>query len=87
MWECFARWHAKKVMVMLLQHPDFEPMLNKHVSPKDARDVLQLCDTLRNKGLGDMPSDSPSAKGARRSGTFNRGSRTNSAESTDSLSR
>ena len=48
--------------------------------------MLQVAENLKVKGLGDMPSDTPSAKGTRRSGTFNRGSRTNSAESTDSLS-
>lgn len=66
---------------MLYHHSDFEGMLNKHTSPKDARSVKEVTESLRSKGLGDMPSDSPSAKGVRRSGTINKGSRTNSAES------
>lgn len=70
---------------MLIQHSDFDLMVTKHTSPKDARSVKDLAEQIRLKGIGDAPSDSPSAKGARRSGTFNRGSRTNSAESTDSV--
>lgn len=82
----YLRWHARKILLLLAQHPDFEATVNKHVSPKDAKELLHNVDNVRQRGLGEMPSDRPSATGARRSGTFNRGSRTNSAESTDSLS-
>lgn len=72
-------------MQLLLQHPDFDAMVSKHVPAKEARNLKDVAAAVANKGIGEMPSDSPSAKGARRSGTLYRSSRMNSAESTDSL--
>jgi len=69
-----------------MRHPDFVTMVNKHTNSKDAKELLRTAEMLEQKGLGEMPSDTPSAKGARRSGTFNRGSRQGSADSVDSQS-
>ncbi|XP_067943298.1 TOG array regulator of axonemal microtubules protein 1-like [Watersipora subatra] len=81
-----TRWYARKILLMLLKHEDFELVFKKNLSDKDYRDVKQIAETLKEKGLGEMPSNTPSASGTRRSGTFNRGSRNNSAESSNSIS-
>lgn len=78
-------WLMRKVISLLMQHSDFDATVTKHVSAKDARSLKEVVNQVITKGIGEMPSDSPSAKGARRSGTLYRSSRMNSAESTDSL--
>lgn len=75
------RWYARKILLSISEHPEFESMLAKYTTSTDFREVKQIVENLRLKGLGGIPNDTPSATGARRTGTMTRGSRTNSAES------
>ncbi|XP_055957389.1 TOG array regulator of axonemal microtubules protein 1 [Patella vulgata] len=69
-----TRYYGRKILYTLMSHQDFEKMLNKHVNSTTIRNIQETLDSLKQKGLGDMPNETPSAK-SRRSG---HGSRSNS---------
>ncbi|XP_069493592.1 TOG array regulator of axonemal microtubules protein 1 isoform X2 [Ambystoma mexicanum] len=60
-----TRYHARKILCLLMSHPDFDKMIEKYVLPKDLPYIKEAVSTLRQKGLGEMPLDTPSAKGRR----------------------
>ncbi|KAM6461253.1 TOG array regulator of axonemal microtubules protein 1 isoform 2-T2 [Liasis olivaceus] len=65
-----TRYYGRKMLFTLMTHADFDKMLEKHVLPKDLPYVKETVSNLRQKGLGEMPIVTPSAKG-RRSHTGN----------------
>ncbi|XP_070604778.1 TOG array regulator of axonemal microtubules protein 1 isoform X2 [Erythrolamprus reginae] len=65
-----TRYYGRKMLFTLMTHTDFDKMLEKHVLPKDLPYVKETVSNLRQKGLGEMPIVTPSAKG-RRSHTGN----------------
>ncbi|XP_058019143.1 TOG array regulator of axonemal microtubules protein 1 isoform X5 [Ahaetulla prasina] len=65
-----TRYYGRKMLFTLMTHTDFDKMLEKHVLPKDLPYVKETVSSLRQKGLGEMPIVTPSAKG-RRSHTGN----------------
>ena len=71
------------MLMSLMNHQDFEHMLNKHVSAASVRNVKERIKILETKGLPERPSEASSAR-ARRSG---QGSRSGSMTRGNSASR
>ncbi|XP_074645320.1 TOG array regulator of axonemal microtubules protein 1-like isoform X2 [Tubulanus polymorphus] len=74
-----TRYYGRRIFYMLMSHQDFNKMLNKHVQGPTLRNVQDVIENLRTKGLGDKPVDSTSARSRRsgqgtRSGSLSRGS-------------
>ncbi|XP_032917760.1 TOG array regulator of axonemal microtubules protein 1 [Catharus ustulatus] len=67
-----TRYHGRRMLFSMLAHPDLDKTLEKFVPPKDLAYIKETVGSLREKGLGEMPLDTPSAKG-RRSQTGNVG--------------
>ncbi|XP_030070267.1 TOG array regulator of axonemal microtubules protein 1 isoform X1 [Microcaecilia unicolor] len=77
-----TRYYGRKMLFLLMYHPDFNKMLEKYVQTKDLPYIKETVSNLRQKGLGEMPLDTPSAKG-RRSQPSNSGSTRSSSTSRD----
>ncbi|KAJ7345351.1 hypothetical protein JRQ81_001301 [Phrynocephalus forsythii] len=60
-----TRYYGRKMLYTLMTHADFEKVLEKHVLPKDLPYVKETVGSLRQKGLGETPTVTPSAKGRR----------------------
>ncbi|XP_042321877.1 TOG array regulator of axonemal microtubules protein 1 isoform X2 [Sceloporus undulatus] len=60
-----TRYYGRKMLFTLMTHADFDKMLEKNVLPKDLPYVKETVNNLRQKGLGEMPIVTPSAKGRR----------------------
>ncbi|KFQ11266.1 Protein FAM179B, partial [Leptosomus discolor] len=78
------RYYGRKMLFNMMGHPDFDKMLEKYVPTKDLPYIKESVSHLREKGLGEMPLDTPSAKG-RRSHTGNVGHSRSSSTSRDAL--
>ena len=75
-WFCpIFRYYGRKMLYQMMGHEDFDKMVSRYVPANCLRSVQDTVENLRKKGLGEMPSDTPSAR-YRRSG---QGSRTNSS--------
>uniref|UniRef100_A0A2C9KUR5 TOG domain-containing protein n=1 Tax=Biomphalaria glabrata TaxID=6526 RepID=A0A2C9KUR5_BIOGL len=68
-------YYGRKILHMLMSHPEFEKMLSKHLPGNLLRNVQDVVDNLKQKGLGERPSELSSAR-SRKSG---HGSRSNSS--------
>ncbi|XP_053140411.1 TOG array regulator of axonemal microtubules protein 1 isoform X1 [Hemicordylus capensis] len=80
-----TRYYGRKMLFTLMTHADFDRMLEKYVLPKDLPYVKETVSSLRQKGLGEMPIVTPSAKG-RRSHTSNMDSSRSASMSRETLS-
>ncbi|XP_077180266.1 TOG array regulator of axonemal microtubules protein 1 [Paroedura picta] len=80
-----TRYYGRKMLFTLMTHADFERTLDKYVPPKDLPYVKETVSSLRQKGLGEMPIVTPSAKG-RRSQTSTTDSSRSASVSRDTLS-
>ncbi|XP_046317257.1 TOG array regulator of axonemal microtubules protein 1 isoform X1 [Marmota monax] len=80
-----TRYYGRKMLFLLMYHPNFEKMLEKCVPSKDLPYIKESVKNLRQKGLGEIPLDTPSAKG-RRSHTGSVGNARSSSVSRDSFS-
>ncbi|KFQ71770.1 Protein FAM179B, partial [Phaethon lepturus] len=78
------RYYGRKMLFSMMTHPDFDKMLEKYVPTKDLPYIKESVSNLREKGLGEMPLDTPSAKG-RRSHTSSVGHSRSSSTSRDAL--
>ncbi|KFO99655.1 Protein FAM179B, partial [Calypte anna] len=78
------RYYGRKMLFSMMAHPDFEKTLEKYVPTKDLPYIKECVCNLHEKGLGEMPLDTPSAKG-RRSHTGNVGHSRSSSTSRDAL--
>uniref|UniRef100_H0ZSN3 TOG array regulator of axonemal microtubules 1 n=1 Tax=Taeniopygia guttata TaxID=59729 RepID=H0ZSN3_TAEGU len=67
-----TRYYGRKMLFSMMAHPDLDKILEKFVPAKDLPYIKETVVSLREKGLGEMPLDTPSAKG-RRSQTGNVG--------------
>ncbi|XP_067410806.1 TOG array regulator of axonemal microtubules protein 1 isoform X2 [Emydura macquarii macquarii] len=79
-----TRYYGRKMLFNMMTHPDFDKMLEKYVPSKDLPYIKESVSSLRQKGLGEMPLDTPSAKG-RRSHTGSIGHSRSSSTSRDAL--
>ncbi|KAM9148952.1 TOG array regulator of axonemal microtubules protein 1 [Pangshura tecta] len=79
-----TRYYGRKMLFSMMTHPDFDKMLEKYVPSKDLPYIKESVTSLRQKGLGEMPLDTPSAKG-RRSHTGSIGHSRSSSISRDAL--
>ncbi|XP_043371890.1 TOG array regulator of axonemal microtubules protein 1 [Dermochelys coriacea] len=79
-----TRYYGRKMLFSMMTHPDFDKMLEKYVPSKDLPYIKESVSSLRQKGLGEMPLDTPSAKG-RRSYTASIGHSRSSSTSRDAL--
>ncbi|XP_060611108.2 TOG array regulator of axonemal microtubules protein 1 [Anolis sagrei] len=79
-----TRYYGRKMLFTLMTHGDFDKMLEKYVPPKDLPYIKETVSNLRQKGLGEMPIVTPSAKG-RRSHNGNMGSSRSSSGSREVL--
>uniref|UniRef100_A0A8C9KD65 TOG array regulator of axonemal microtubules protein 1 n=1 Tax=Panthera tigris altaica TaxID=74533 RepID=A0A8C9KD65_PANTA len=59
------RYYGRKMLFLLMCHPNFDKMLEKYVPSKDLPYIKESVKSLRQKGLGEIPLDTPSAKGRR----------------------
>uniref|UniRef100_A0A8B9D091 TOG array regulator of axonemal microtubules 1 n=1 Tax=Anser brachyrhynchus TaxID=132585 RepID=A0A8B9D091_9AVES len=78
------RYYGRKMLFSMMNHPDFDKTLEKYVPAKDLPYIKEFVSNLRQKGLGEMPLDTPSAKG-RRSHTSIVGHSRSSSTSRDAL--
>uniref|UniRef100_A0A8B9D4C7 TOG array regulator of axonemal microtubules 1 n=1 Tax=Anser brachyrhynchus TaxID=132585 RepID=A0A8B9D4C7_9AVES len=79
-----TRYYGRKMLFSMMNHPDFDKTLEKYVPAKDLPYIKEFVSNLRQKGLGEMPLDTPSAKG-RRSHTSIVGHSRSSSTSRDAL--
>uniref|UniRef100_A0A8C5V899 TOG array regulator of axonemal microtubules protein 1 n=1 Tax=Microcebus murinus TaxID=30608 RepID=A0A8C5V899_MICMU len=79
------RYYGRKMLFLMMCHPNFEKMLEKYVPSKDLPYIKESVKNLRQKGLGEIPLDTPSAKG-RRSHTGSVGNTRSSSVSRDAFS-
>ncbi|XP_026704961.1 TOG array regulator of axonemal microtubules protein 1 [Athene cunicularia] len=79
-----TRYYGRKMLFSMMTHPDFDKTLEKYVPTKDLPYIKESVSNLREKGLGEMPLDTPSAKG-RRSHTGSVGHSRSSSTSRDAL--
>ncbi|KAM6134148.1 TOG array regulator of axonemal microtubules protein 1 [Phoenicopterus ruber ruber] len=79
-----TRYYGRKMLFSMMSHPDFDKTLEKYVPTKDLPYIKESVSNLREKGLGEMPLDTPSAKG-RRSHTGSVGHSRSSSTSRDAL--
>ncbi|KFU92285.1 Protein FAM179B, partial [Chaetura pelagica] len=59
------RFYGRKMLFTMMAHPDFDRTLEKYVPTKDLLCIKECVSNLRDKGLGEMPLDTSSAKGRR----------------------
>ncbi|KFP41485.1 Protein FAM179B, partial [Chlamydotis macqueenii] len=78
------RYYGRKMLFSIMTHPDFDKTLEKYVPAKDLPYIKESVSNLREKGLGEIPLDTPSAKG-RRSHTSSVGHSRSSSTSRDAL--
>ncbi|XP_059770134.1 TOG array regulator of axonemal microtubules protein 1 isoform X2 [Balaenoptera ricei] len=60
-----TRYYGRKMLFLMMCHPNFDKMLEKYVPSKDLPYIKESVKSLRQKGLGEIPLDTPSAKGRR----------------------
>ncbi|TRY83570.1 hypothetical protein DNTS_016277 [Danionella cerebrum] len=60
-----ARYFGRRMLLYLSSHRDFDKMVEKFVPEKEKQAVRDTVFTLQTKGLGEMPQDTPSARGRR----------------------
>ncbi|XP_052594560.1 TOG array regulator of axonemal microtubules protein 1 isoform X2 [Peromyscus californicus insignis] len=80
-----TRYYGRKMLFLMMGHPNFEKMLEKYIPSKDLPYIKESVKNLRQKGLGEIPLDTPSAKG-RRSHTGSVGHTRSSSVSRDVFS-
>ncbi|XP_072194761.1 TOG array regulator of axonemal microtubules protein 1 isoform X2 [Excalfactoria chinensis] len=80
-----TRYYGRKMLFCMMTHPDFDKTLEKYVPAKDLPYIKEFVNNLHQKGLGEMPLDTPSAKG-RRSHTGSVGHSRSSSTSRDAFS-
>ncbi|KAM6311302.1 LOW QUALITY PROTEIN: TOG array regulator of axonemal microtubules protein 1 [Aegotheles albertisi] len=79
-----TRYYGRKMLFSMMTHPDFEKTFEKYVPAKDVPYIKECVSNLQEKGLGEMPLDTPSAKG-RRAHTSSVGHSRSSSTSRDPL--
>ncbi|PVD25713.1 hypothetical protein C0Q70_13373 [Pomacea canaliculata] len=70
-----TRYYGRKILWLLMSHPDFDRSLTKYLPANTLRNMQEVVESLKSKGLGDKPTEIASAR-SRRSG---HGSRTGSS--------
>uniref|UniRef100_A0A8C5TU83 TOG domain-containing protein n=1 Tax=Malurus cyaneus samueli TaxID=2593467 RepID=A0A8C5TU83_9PASS len=60
-----TRYYGRKMLFSMMAHPEFDKTLEKFLPAKDLPYIKETVVSLREKGLGEMPLDAPSAKGKR----------------------
>ncbi|XP_031969160.1 TOG array regulator of axonemal microtubules protein 1 isoform X2 [Corvus moneduloides] len=60
-----TRFYGRKMLFSMMAHPDLDKTLEKFVPAKDLPYIKEAVGSLREKGLGEVPLDTPSAKGRR----------------------
>ncbi|XP_027700681.1 TOG array regulator of axonemal microtubules protein 1-like isoform X2 [Vombatus ursinus] len=60
-----TRYYGRKMLFLMMSHPNFDKMLEKYIPCKDLLYIKESVKNLRQKGLGEIPLDTPSAKGRR----------------------
>ncbi|CAC5385590.1 unnamed protein product [Mytilus coruscus] len=60
-----TRFNGRRILATLMSHPDFNKMLEKHLPANTLRSIKDIVDNIRIKGLGEIPSESSSARGLR----------------------
>ncbi|XP_066529138.1 TOG array regulator of axonemal microtubules protein 1-like [Hoplias malabaricus] len=60
-----ARYFGRQMLMLLSSHHDFDKMAAKYIPGKDLANIRDTVLTLKTKGLGEMPQDTPSARGRR----------------------
>ncbi|KAM8783079.1 TOG array regulator of axonemal microtubules protein 1 isoform 3-T3 [Rhynchonycteris naso] len=80
-----TRYYGRKMLSLMMCHHNFDKMLEKYVPSKDLPYIKESVKSLRHKGLGDLPLDTPSTKG-RQSHTGSVGNTRSSSVSRDVFS-
>ncbi|XP_059143119.1 TOG array regulator of axonemal microtubules protein 1-like isoform X2 [Physella acuta] len=62
-----TRYYGRKILHMLMAHQDFERMLPKYLPANTLRNVQEVVENLKQRGLGERPSELSSAR-SRKSG-------------------
>ncbi|XP_071963781.1 TOG array regulator of axonemal microtubules protein 1-like [Antedon mediterranea] len=81
-----TRYYGRKIFHALIHHEDFDRLLKKHVNAKDLTSLRDILENIRTKGMGDKPSDTPSARAKRGVSNSRLNSSSNSREKVSSAS-
>ncbi|XP_052701993.1 TOG array regulator of axonemal microtubules protein 1-like isoform X6 [Crassostrea angulata] len=60
-----TRYNGRRILYTLMAHQDFDRMLSKHLPANTLRNVQEIVEGLKTKGLGEMPHEASSARGGR----------------------
>ncbi|XP_062617825.1 TOG array regulator of axonemal microtubules protein 1-like isoform X2 [Saccostrea cucullata] len=60
-----TRYNGRRILYTLMVHQDFNKMLSKHLPANTLRNIQDIVEGLKTKGLGDMPHEASSARGGR----------------------
>ncbi|XP_062863351.1 TOG array regulator of axonemal microtubules protein 1 isoform X2 [Trichomycterus rosablanca] len=60
-----TRYFGRQMLLFLSSHRDFDKMLERFIPAKDLPTIKETVFTFKTKGLGEMPQDTPSARGRR----------------------
>ncbi|OTF82741.1 protein FAM179B-like protein, partial [Euroglyphus maynei] len=52
-----TRYFGRRIFATLMQHPLFDKLLRRHVSPGTYRNICGMLETIKRRGVGDPPSD------------------------------
>ncbi|XP_048738201.2 TOG array regulator of axonemal microtubules protein 1-like isoform X4 [Ostrea edulis] len=60
-----TRYNGRRILSILMAHQDFDKMLSKHLPTNTLRNIQDIVEGLKTKGLGEMPHEASSARGGR----------------------
>ncbi|XP_053366148.1 TOG array regulator of axonemal microtubules protein 1 isoform X1 [Clarias gariepinus] len=60
-----TRYFGRQMLLFLSSHRDFDKMVEKYIPAKDLATIRDTVASLKTKGLGEIPQDTPSARGRR----------------------
>ncbi|XP_078314786.1 TOG array regulator of axonemal microtubules protein 1-like isoform X3 [Crassostrea virginica] len=60
-----TRYNGRKILYILMAHQDFDKMLSKHLPANTLRNIQEIVEGLKTKGLGELPHEASSARGGR----------------------
>lgn len=65
-----ARYHARRILLLLVHHPELDSILQKRLASVNLRPVRDIVENLKNKGLGEPPTGSASLRKSMRNSTM-----------------
>ncbi|XP_013781470.2 TOG array regulator of axonemal microtubules protein 2-like isoform X2 [Limulus polyphemus] len=67
-----ARFYGRTIFSMLMEHPDFDRILQKNLSTSTIRHIRNVLDSIKKKGVGKRPEEGISFKSTKSDFSINR---------------